>query len=90
MEAFIQKYSTFIVPLKRFNPYENFDKIKQQIKAEIIAKLAINFNKENFEKSFYTHLNRNHEFKILSQHEFNEIEKQNNNIYGMRKRVYEI
>lgn len=90
MEALIKKFSNFIVPLKRFNPYENFDKVKQQIKAEIIAKLAINFQKEDFEKSFYIHLNRNHEFKILSQHEFTEIEKQNNNIYGIRKRVYEI
>jgi hypothetical protein len=90
LESLVNNYSDIIIPLKRFNPYENFDKIKIQIKAEIIAKLGINFNKDDFSKSCITVINRNHEFKILNQQEFEEIELKNNNIYGLKLRQYEI
>lgn len=90
MEAFVHQYSNQIVPLKRFDPYEGFDRVKKQVKAEIIAKLAINFNNDDFSECLYTQLDMNHEFRILSEKEFEKIEKLNNNIFGIRKRVYEI
>jgi hypothetical protein len=88
LRDFMTKNIDRIKSLKKFDPYEDFSKIKQQIKLEIISKLALNNKYLDSEKSIITHINRNHEFRILSEAEYKESIQNLNSVIDIKKRTY--
>jgi len=87
LDTLIEKYKMDLIPLKRFNPYSDFENEKQQIKNEIISKLVLNINGDNFEDSIITSINKDHEFKILTEKEFEKIKKEMNSVIEIKNRV---
>ena len=90
LDKFISGNYEKITPLKKFNPYENFTKVKQQIKFEIVSKLVMNIHPLDFNDGIITHINRNHEFKILTETEFEEARKKLNSTVDIKKRILKI
>lgn len=90
LHEFIDKHLDRMLPLRKFDPNEDFSKIKQQIKFEIISKLALNDEYLDSEQSIITHINRNHEFRILSEFEYKESVKKMNSVIDIKKRTYKI
>jgi len=90
LDEFITKFNDKIAPLKKFNPYEDFTKIKQQIKFEIVSKLALNNNPLDLDKGIFTHVDKNHEFRILSESEYEETMQKLNSIIDINKRTYNL
>lgn len=90
LEEFTAKFNDKISPLKKFNPYEDFAKIKQQIQFEIVSKLALNNNPLDLNKGIITHIDKDHKFKILSESEYEESKRKLNSIIDINKRTYNL
>jgi hypothetical protein len=90
LETFIENYQTKINPLEKFNPYSDFAKEKQQIKLEVISKLALNLGNSNYENGFIMHVDRNHNFKILSESEFEELKKELNSVVDIKNKTFRL
>ena len=90
LESFIENYQNEISPLEKYNPYSNFEKEKQQIKLEVISKLALNFGNDNYENGFIAHVDKNHNFKILSESEFEKVKREMNSIKEIKNKKFNI
>ena len=86
LKSFVLKNLDLINPLKRFDPYSNFRKEKEQIKFEIILKLFLNVNNDNFKDGFITTVNKNHQFQILSMTEFEKLKDELHDFQTMKIR----
>lgn len=90
LTEFINRFKEKISPLVKFNPYQDFTKIKLQIKIEIISKLLLNNAAIDLNKGIITHINSNHEFRILSESEFKESKRKLNSTIDINKRTYNL
>jgi hypothetical protein len=80
LSKFLENNTEILVPLRRFNPYTDFTDEKVQIKSEIILKQSIIRNSD----SIITSIDRNHEFKILTEDEFGKIQREMDPLYKIR------
>lgn len=86
LNHFIEKYNYTWVPLERFDPLSDFEKEKNQIKYEIISKLMDNKNGNKYCKGIITSINKEHEFKILTETEFKKIKNDLNSVFEINTR----
>jgi len=90
LESFISKYQKIVNPLIRFDPYSDFKKEKEQLKFEIISKLAINLDNDNFDDGVIMRIDRNHKLTLLTESQFNKIKKEMNSVVEIKTRQYEM
>lgn len=87
LKEITSKFNKDILPLKKFKIDNNFAKEKLQIKNEIIAKIILNINRDNYDDGIITSVNYKHEYKILTKDQFEKEKKKLNSIFEIKEKV---
>lgn len=82
LDQFILRNKSKLVPLKRYNPNSFFIKEKLQIIGEIVRTIPLHSKLDKIQ----TQINNLNEFKILSEEEFQTIQKEMDPIYKIPRR----